>query len=96
MKYCSQCKKSQYVKSQGKTLLRCAEFSHPERDNEETLPHENDELLPPCWAYATHCPFFVPEKREYRTRNMYKSVMHRCGISMREEKTGILAHVKLR
>jgi len=96
MKYCSQCKKSQYVKVKRKTMLRCAEFSHPELDDEQTLPYENDELLPPCWTYATHCPFFVPEKRQYRSRSSYKSEMFRCGISMQEEKHGLLAHVRLK
>ena len=76
-------------------MLRCAEFSHPELNNDETLAHEHDELLPPCWTYATHCPFFVPERREYRTRSSYKSEMRRCGISMREERLGILASVRL-
>ena len=96
MKYCSQCKKSQYVKSQGKTLLRCAEFSHPERDNEETLPHENDELLPPCWTYATHCPFFVPERREYKSRRAYRKLMQECEIPLDEERIGVLAGVSLK
>ena len=77
-------------------MLRCAEFSHPELDNEESFPYENDELLPPSWAYATHCPFFVPERREYRSRNMYKAQMHRCGLSLREERLGLLAGVRLK
>ena len=77
-------------------MLRCAEFSHPELDDEETLPYENDELLPPCWTYATHCPFFVPERREYKTRRGYRKIMQECGIPLEAEVLGILAHVRLK
>ena len=96
MLYCSQCQHSKYIRLHGKTMLRCAEFSHPELDNEDTLPYENDELLPTCWTYATWCPFFQAEKRQYRSRSSYKSEMFRCGISMQEEKRGLLAHVRLK
>ena len=96
MKYCSQCKKSKYVRVRGKNMLRCEEFSHPELDNEETLPHENEELLPPNWTYATHCPFFVPEKREYKTRRGFRKALQECDIPLEEEAKGVLAHVKLK
>jgi len=96
MKYCSQCKKSQYVKVKRKTMLRCAEFSHPELDDEQTLPYENDELLPPCWTYATHCPFFVPERCEYKSREAYRRAMWDCGVPMEEEQIGLLVHVRLK
>ena len=94
--FCSQCKKSTYLKVRGKNMLRCAEFSHPELDDEETLPHENEELLPPCWTYAKFCPFFEPEKREYKTRRGFRKAMQECDIPLEEEQLGILAHVKLK
>ena len=85
MTYCSQCEHSEYVRDNGKTKLLCHELSKP----------EDPEVLATNWTYATYCPFFQPEKRQYRSRSSYKSEMFRCGISMTEEKHGILAHVRL-
>ena len=58
--------------------------------------YDEEDLLPVGWTYATWCPFFLPEKRQYRSRSSYKSEMFRCGISMQEEKRGLLAHVRLK
>ena len=81
--YCSQCKFSKYVEADGKRGLRCEQL------------HDEEDLLPVGWMYATWCPFFQAEKRQYRSRSSYKSEMFRCGISMQEEKRGLLAHVQL-
>lgn len=98
--YCSQCKHSEYVRVRGKTLLRCAEFAEPldpdiENPTEEDK-YEAEELFPPCWAFATYCPFFIAERRELKTRNAYKWIMRSCGIPLSDEKQGILARIKLK
>ena len=82
--FCSQCKFSKYVEADGKRGLRCEQL------------YDEDDLLPVGWTYATWCPFFQAEKRQYRSRSSYKSEMFRCGISMQEEKRGLLAQVRLK
>ena len=98
--YCSQCKKSQYVRVRGRNLLRCAEFSEPvdpeiENPTEEDL-HEAEELFPTYWTFATYCPFFQPERRELKSYHAYKWIMRECGVSLSDEKKGILAKVRLK
>ena len=83
-KFCSNCRHSNYVVANGTRGLRCE------------LLHDEEDLLPVGWTYATWCPFFQAEKRQYRSRSSYKSEMFRCGISMQEEKRGLLAHVRLK
>ena len=83
-KFCSNCRHSKYVVANGIRGLRCEQL------------HDEEDLLPVGWTYATWCPFFRPEKRQYRSRSSYKSEMFRCGISMQEEKRGLLAHVRLK
>ena len=85
MNYYSQCKHSEYVRDNGKTKLLCHELSKP----------EDPEVLATNWTYATYCPFFQPEKRQYRTRKQYREIMRLCDIPLEAEKDGILAHVTL-
>ena len=98
-KFCSQCKRSTYVRVRGKNMLRCAEFSEPldpsiENPTEDDL-REVEELLPTNWTYATYCPFFQPERRQYRTRKQYREMMRLSNIPLEAEKDGILAHETL-
>ena len=58
--YCSQCKFSKYVEADGKRGLRCEQL------------HGDEDLLPVGWTYATWCPFFQAEKRQYRSRRSKK------------------------
>jgi len=95
--FCSQCNRSQYVRVRGKTLLHCDEFSEPlDPDLENPTAQDRQEvleLLPPSWTFATYCPFFRPEQRQFKARKAYRKEMHTCQIPLSDEAKGLLAHI---
>ena len=95
--FCSQCNRSQYVRIRGKNLLHCAEFSEPldpTIENPTALDRQEvKELFPPSWTFATYCPFFRPERRQFKARKAYRKEMQNSQIPLSDEKKGLLAHI---
>ena len=68
-RFCSQCKRSEYVKSARVLRLKCDAQKH---------------TLDPASEIPANCPDFKPEKAEFRSRQDWNRQCNACGISIEE------------
>lgn len=70
MKYCSQCRHSEYVDTEAGRRLRCEKFK------ELGFPA----LLGTSCTYADGCYAFEPERADYKSRKAWLIECKRCGV----------------